>query len=318
MIPTYNCAHYLRQTLASVLAHGFSPEEMQIEVVDDCSTRDDPAAVVAEVGRGRVGFYRQPRNVGHIQNFNTCLARSRGHLVHVLHGDDMVREGFYSALQAAFEAHPAIGAAFCRDIRIDEEGRWIEVAPLVQGQSGVIDNWLEQIVLGQRLQVCAMVVRRDVYERLGGFDQRIKYYGEDWEMWVRIAAHYAVYHEVMPLALYRVHKTSLTGRSFRTGENAQDIRQVISINRTRLPEAHAAELTRRAHDKFARSSIRRAHKMIIAGDLKTPFVQLREALKSSRSPGVISASLLLLARWNLAALRTIARTRHALRASRSR
>jgi GT2 family glycosyltransferase len=290
---------------------------MQIEVVDDCSTRDDPAAVVAEVGQGRIGFYRQPRNVGHIQNFNTCLARSRGHLVHVLHGDDMVREGFYSALQAAFEAHPAIGAAFCRDIRIDEEGRWIEVAPLVQGQSGVIDNWLEQIALGQRLQVCAMVVRREVYERLGGFDQRINYYGEDWEMWVRIAAAYAVYHEVAPLALYRMHTTSLTGRSFRSGENARDIRRVIAINHSYLPSARAAELTRRAHEKFARSSIRRAQRVIAAGDLATPFVQLREAFKSSHSPGVISAALLLLARWNLAALRKLITARTFLRSTRS-
>ncbi|HZG65515.1 MAG TPA: glycosyltransferase, partial [Herpetosiphonaceae bacterium] len=54
MIPTYNCARYLRGTLESVLAQDPGPDHMQIEVVDDGS-QDDPAAVVAEVGRGRVG-----------------------------------------------------------------------------------------------------------------------------------------------------------------------------------------------------------------------------------------------------------------------
>jgi glycosyltransferase involved in cell wall biosynthesis len=42
MIPTYNCASYLRETLASVLAQDLGSDVMQIEVVDDCSTQDDP------------------------------------------------------------------------------------------------------------------------------------------------------------------------------------------------------------------------------------------------------------------------------------
>ena len=46
MIPTYNCANYLRETLASVLAQDPGADVMQIEVVDDHSTKDDPKAVV--------------------------------------------------------------------------------------------------------------------------------------------------------------------------------------------------------------------------------------------------------------------------------
>ncbi|HZY25562.1 MAG TPA: glycosyltransferase, partial [Bacteroidales bacterium] len=76
MIPTYNCAHYLRETIASVLAQDPGPEIMQIEVVDDHSTRDDPEVVVKELAGDRVGFYRQSQNVGYIKNFETCLQRS--------------------------------------------------------------------------------------------------------------------------------------------------------------------------------------------------------------------------------------------------
>ena len=42
MIPTYNCADYLHETLKSVLAQDPGSEVMQIEVIDDCSTQDDP------------------------------------------------------------------------------------------------------------------------------------------------------------------------------------------------------------------------------------------------------------------------------------
>ncbi len=48
MIPTFNCAAYLAQTLRSVLSQDPGPQEMQIEVIDDVSTRDDPEAVVRE------------------------------------------------------------------------------------------------------------------------------------------------------------------------------------------------------------------------------------------------------------------------------
>jgi len=181
MIPTHDCAPYLRETLASVLAQDPGAELMQIEVVDDASS-DRPEAVVEELGAGRVGFFRQPRNVGHVANFNTCLQRSRGRVVHLLHGDDCVRVGFYAAMGRLLEAEPTAGAAFCRYIAIDEQGHWSSIAALEQRAAGLIPDWLEKIAVGQRLQTPCMVVRRDVYERLGGFDRRPRGLGEDWEM----------------------------------------------------------------------------------------------------------------------------------------
>jgi GT2 family glycosyltransferase len=301
MIPTYNSASYLREALCSVLAQDPGSECMQIEVVDDFSTRDDPAAVVAEVGHGRVAFYRQPENVGHCRNFDTCLQRSRGKLIHLLHGDDCVREGFYRKLERAFAEQQHIGAAFCRYISMDESGNWQTVSPLEQPESGVIPNWLEKIATGQRLQPPSMVVRRKVYERLGGFDRRIPSYGEDWEMWVRIAAHYPVWYEVEPLALYRVHKSSLTGNTIRTGANAHDLRQVMEINRTHLPKEHADAWTNRARLSFALACLRRARRMLDARDFHGSLAQTREALKTSRSTPVLAQAILLLARtlWQI-------------------
>src|ERR1051326_8157020 len=72
MIPTYNCTQYLREALASVLLQDPGAEQMQIEVVDDCSTDADVRAVVEELGKGRVGYFRQDRNVGSLRNFETC------------------------------------------------------------------------------------------------------------------------------------------------------------------------------------------------------------------------------------------------------
>ena len=292
MIPTYNCANYLRETLASVLVQDPGPDLMQIEVVDDCSTRDDPEAVVREFGLGRVGFFRRPENGGHIQNFQTCLERSRGHLVHLLHGDDCVRSGFYQELQAAFEERPDLGAAFCRHIYVDDRSHWQGISSLEQPESGPLDDWLERIALGQRIQTPSIVVRREVYETLGMFDQRLAS-GEDWEMWVRIAANYPFWYETEPLALYRVHQSSNTARHTGTGQTLRDIRLAIEIIQPYLPASIAAGVAKRSSEHFALEAIRYGVPDILdRGEFAVAVVQLREALKCSHSPRVLLHTLL--------------------------
>jgi glycosyltransferase involved in cell wall biosynthesis len=287
MIPTYNCAEYLRETLGSVLAQDIGPDLMQIEVVDDCSTKDDPKAVVEEWGKGRVGFYRHPQNVGYIQNFNTCLQRSRGKLIHLLHGDDCVRDGFYRKLQQAFDEQPEIGAAFCRIIRMNEQGHWLNFTDLEQLQSGILNNWLERIAVRQRLETPAMVVRREVYEKLGNFDRRFTCSAEDWEMWVRIAAQYPVWYEVEPLAVYRKHSASLTGHSRRIGKNIQDIRMAINIAKPYLPEQTADKLSKMALKHYALYALGHARNYAKLSDFSAAMSQVREALNCSTSPKVL-------------------------------
>jgi hypothetical protein len=132
-----------------------------------------------------------------------------------------------------------------------------------------------------------MVVRRQVYERLGGFDRRAGF-AEDWEMWVRIAARYSVAYEPQPLALYRVHSLSRTGRMLRTGENVRDLRRVIEINREYLPPGRADELTRMALRETATTCLRRARRMLGAGDTAAMWAQVREAVRSDASPRVLA------------------------------
>jgi glycosyltransferase involved in cell wall biosynthesis len=286
MIPTYHCARFLPQTLASVLAQDPGPEMMQIEVVDDHSTCDAPHSIVKEIGRGRVGFYQHGEHVGIIKNLDTCLKRSRGKLIHLLHGDDYVRDGFYQKMQEVFEASSEIGAAFCRQIFMDEHGHWQSISTLEQAENGILKNWLERIAVEQRIMTPSIVVRRDVYEKLGGFDSRL-ICSEDWEMWIRIAAHYPVGYQVEPLAAYRMHSDSNTGRHIRTGEDIFYTRMAIEISKSYLPTKVADKLSSRARETYALSALGTAHSMLSKRDIVAAIAQSREALKCSCSWKVI-------------------------------
>lgn len=262
------------------------PELMQIEVIDDGSTLDDPRAVVAEIGRGRISFYRQAQNMGHTKNFETCLKLARGKVIHLLHGDDYVREGFYRKLQNAFESQPEIGAAFCRQIFMDAAGNWQAFSPLDQTESGVLINALERIALEQRIMTPSIAVRRDVYERLGGFDNRL-ICSEDWEMWVRIAAQYPVWYETEPLAVYRMHSASNTGNHVKTGEDTKFTRMAIEIFKSYLPEEKAIQLSKKAREAYALSALDTAYSMFLRRDFSAMLAQGREAIYLSRSWKVI-------------------------------
>lgn len=290
MIPTFECATLLRGTLSSVLLQDQGSECMQIEVIDDRSTKDDPEKVVAEVGRGRVGFYQQPIHVGHIKNFETCLNRSRGFLIHLLHGDDSVCDGFYRKMQQVFQEHPEVGAAFCRHIFMDEKGNTLSVSPQERERSGVLENGLERIALEQIIMTPSIVVRREVYEHLGSFDSRLGT-SEDWEMWVRIAAKYSIWYENEVLAAYRIHRQSNTGRYQRTGADMKYTRKAIGAIQSYLPAGRRDEITKRSRATYALSALKTAENMLQEHQWSGGLAQIREALLLHFSPITVQTSV---------------------------
>ena len=223
------------QTLQSVLNQDLGSELMQIEVVDDCSTDADIAALVKEIGKGRISYYRQPVNLGNIRNFETCLNRSRGEIIHLLHGDDFVKPGFYQKMQSLMDENPEAGAG-CSDWEyITSTGGSLWNNPMIDHQKGILTKWLERIATQQLLQTPSVVVRRSTYEALGSFYAVSSM--EDWVMWVRIAAHYSVAYLPEKLACYRVHSMNVTSNSFSNGKNFSELQKTIALNMQYLPIA---------------------------------------------------------------------------------
>jgi glycosyltransferase involved in cell wall biosynthesis len=290
MIPAYNPARYLRETLSTLLAQAPGEDIMQIAVVDDRYPHDDLEAVVKEVGGDRVEFYRQPENVGLTKNFQTCLQLARGHLIHVLHGDDCVRDGFYPKMQRLFSDRPEIGAAFCRYIIMDENSHWQSISVLEQPESGVMPrSWLEHLAGFIRIQTPSIVVRRDVYEKLGGFDNRLPICS-DWEMWVRICTYYSMGYEAEPLALYRKHSNSITNTTVRDGRYFQQLREAVDIFHKYLPDEIADKVYKMARQNCAYHTLEIADSMLDTGDMAVTLKLLGEAIKTSPTFTVIRSA----------------------------
>jgi GT2 family glycosyltransferase len=290
MVPVFNGAHDLERSLRSVLHQDPGPDVMQIEVVDDCSTKDDPASVVRDIAGDRVSFHRHDRNVGHARNFNTCIARSKGKLVHILHADDWVADGFYSGMGALLEDAPDATMAFCRHTVMDPDGQVDRVSPLEAESAGVIPDWLPRIASRLTLQPPSVVVRRSSYEKVGGFDTRMKSCGEDWEMWVRLALLGPVAYLPTPLAFYQDTVGSLTKRSVRSGQNVRDVRNASDIIATYLPPDIGPALFRKARISWAEWGLYWSWKQAESGDYRAALTAMREALLCSRDKTILESA----------------------------
>lgn len=283
MIPTYNPRQdYLLETLRSVLEQDAGAEAMQIEIIDDCSTKVDVAGIVDALGTSRVSVRREPRNLGLAGIWNRCIDRAHGEWIHILHQDDLVFPGFYAELRRGAISHPGIGAAFCRHIYCDEEGREIGKPEEEMEHAGVISDLLERVVAKHVIQCASMVVKSSVYREIGGFNRSLKH-ALDWEMWVRIADRYRVFYTPQVLAAWRMHSGATTSAQMRRGENIRDISEAIDIWREYLPPTLGPRLAKISRRRFAGEAFNLAEGYLARQDYEACFNQLKAARHCGRS-----------------------------------
>jgi glycosyltransferase involved in cell wall biosynthesis len=214
-IPTYNCANYLIQTIASVLNQkNFNIDLLEIEVIDDCSTIDNPEEVVNKYGLGKVKFHRQQKNVGAVKNFNTCIERSKCKYLHILHGDDYVEDGFYSAMYELLVNQDAVIFS-SRCYIVNEKSKLIADSPFLLNTN--LDNFICQtpVQFSGVIFDCAAAIR------IGGFDEKLVHIN-DRDMWLRLSLNANWIHINKVLSNYRIFDGNDTSKLIKTGKNISD------------------------------------------------------------------------------------------------
>ncbi len=195
VIPAYNCAQYLPRAVASVRAQSHPVRE--IVVVDDGST-DGTAAVAAGLGAD-VRVVAQA-NAGPSAARNRGVELCSGDLVAFLDADDEWLPGAIERQVEVFRRFPEVALTTADMAAIDEDGRvthpsWFErhgLAAQVRAWAGQpVPDAVAALMRTNFVSTSVLVVRRDVFLALGGFRPDLRY-GEDLELWARIAARHPI------------------------------------------------------------------------------------------------------------------------------
>lgn len=199
IIPCYNAAPWLDETLASIVAQ--TRPDWEVVIVDDGST-DDSAAVARRwtEREPRIRLLLQP-NSGVSAARNLALREAKGEFLTFLDADDTLGPHFIEVMLGALERAPELLGAACEHIVMQTDGSR-PVQPLPgSGERLVIDDILPHNGWAPH----AAVVRRELIDRIGGFDPEMVG-AEDWDVWLRATAVSDFVAVRRPLAFYRRHE----------------------------------------------------------------------------------------------------------------
>jgi glycosyltransferase involved in cell wall biosynthesis len=196
VVPVYNGERFLRASLDSILAQSYRRTE--VIVVDDASTDGAPSIIATYAAADpRVRVHRQPENCGIFANINTGIGFARGELIAIHHSDDLYHPEMLGREVDFLRATPEVGAVFCLDAFIDEDGREYGRVELPVGIRGgePLDfaAVLNGILRYQNVFIRggSSLIRKAVYDEVGVFDPRYDLRA-DLDMWLRIAQRHPI------------------------------------------------------------------------------------------------------------------------------
>lgn len=121
VIPTYNRANFIVQTISSVLAQ--EEDDFEVVIVNDGSTDNTESVVLETFGHlDKIRYYKQVNSERGAAR-NKGIAEALGKYIVFLDSDDLMRANHLSALREIIEKHPGINFLatkyeFIRDGRV--------------------------------------------------------------------------------------------------------------------------------------------------------------------------------------------------------
>jgi glycosyltransferase involved in cell wall biosynthesis len=202
VIPAYNAMTFLPETLDSVLQQTFT--DFEVSIVNDGST-DRIVAWFMTVKDDRVRLISQA-NQGLSAARNTGIDEARGEYIAFLDADDLWAPTKLEQQVRCLDRDPAVGLVYTWTRLVDETGK----PTGVKYDSEVEGNVWQQILVGDIVgSGSSAMVRRDCFDRVGGFDPNLPA-AEDFDLWTRIAAQYPVAVVKEFLLDYRQHSSNMS------------------------------------------------------------------------------------------------------------
>lgn len=203
VILCWNDREVIGNCLRSIFANTHS-SDFEVIVCDNGST--DGLVEIIRKHYPKVCVIENKSNLRFAKGNNVGIRASRGEYVLILNPDTIIHDGTLDKMVEFADQHPETGAFGCRVVNSDGSyqesgrpfpslrGRWI--ATLQLRSLGYFSDWfLSDTYVGWKgdtprqvdwLAGCFILLRTDLLQRLGGFDEQFFYYYEDVDLCYRV------------------------------------------------------------------------------------------------------------------------------------
>jgi glycosyltransferase involved in cell wall biosynthesis len=206
IMPIYNGAAYLRDAIDSLLGQTFS--DFDIWAIDDGS-KDASPAILASYSDPRLHVYRQP-NAGQTMALNRGLSLAAGDYIARLDQDDLAETDRLAQQVEFLDTHPEVGLLGSDFTYIDADGQ-----PIRRIGGFTTDRDLRyRLVIWNPFAHSAVMFRRRLVEQVGPYVYDARYpQFQDYDLWIRMAAHSQIASLPFPLTRIRVHRQSSSAQA---------------------------------------------------------------------------------------------------------
>lgn len=201
IITTYNYAQYVERAIRSALEQSLPQNQLEILVINDCSTDRTPDILANYEEEVRV--YNLEENLGLSGARNFGIKKARGQFVVFLDADDYIHRDLLKTQKLFLDENNALDAVSTDYYLVDERGQHIKH----------VSSEAEPIA-------CGIMFRKDFLFNIGLYDESFRAREEE-DLRIRWVEQYGIYNLILPLYRYRMHDHNLTKNTAAMDEGSE-------------------------------------------------------------------------------------------------
>lgn len=195
IIPTYNRANVIENSIKSVLCQTYS--EYELLIIDDGST-DNTETVISKINDNRIRYIKMPENKGVAAARNEGIRQAKYDYIAFQDSDDYWKEEKLEKQMDYLAGKPGTALLYCPYECQKADGSIINVPdsniPLSEKQGNIYEYMLRRNTIGTP----SVLLRRDCLDKTGLFCETLTCL-EDWELFLRISKYYEIGFQDEPL-----------------------------------------------------------------------------------------------------------------------
>ncbi|MEM6687094.1 MAG: glycosyltransferase family 2 protein [Bacteroidota bacterium] len=204
IIPLYNKAAYIQQTVESVLRQTVA--DFELLIVNDAST-DESVAVVSQISDDRIQLIENSTNVGLSATRNHGISKASGDIIALLDADDVWLPTFLETIQQLHHDFPeaALYGTDYMEVYASHENLTPKknISEALKGTSFLLDDFFEASLFQPIFCQSSLAFKKEICVETEVFDSKISF-AEDIDFYIKYGAQYRIAYSYTALAEIRL------------------------------------------------------------------------------------------------------------------